>query len=198
MPGRRYRLIFDGPNSILRRTHAYGVDFAKFLAALVQARDWHMKAEIALRRGWAPLTFKLSSQDALSSNVPAPRLFDSQLEETFARKFGPARNGWHLHREALVLDAGEALIVPDFLFVHKDGTEVGLEIVGYWTPEYLKQKFDKLSHTSGVNVIVAVRRTWALKAASLHAAALSFRTGILIRDLMPRLEAFRGGERAGD
>jgi len=191
MPGRRYRLVFDGPNSILRRTHAYGVDLAKYLAALVQARDWRMTAEIALRRGWAPLTFRLSSHDALHSNVPAPRLFDSQLEETFARKFGPARNGWHLHREALVLEAGEALIVPDFLFVHEDGTEVGLEIVGYWTPEYLKKKFDKLSRARGVNVIVAVRKAWALTAASLQAGALPFRTGILLRDLMPRLEAFR-------
>jgi uncharacterized protein len=197
-PGRRYRLVFDGPNSILRHTHAYGVDLAKFLAALVQARDWRMRAEIALRRGWAPVTFSLSSEDALRSNVPAPRLFDSQLEEKFARKFGPARDGWHLHREALILEAGEALIVPDFLFVHKDGTEVGLEIVGYWTPEYLKHKFDKLSRAGGVNVIVAVRRAWALKAASLHATALPFRTGILMRDLMPRLEAFRGGQRAGD
>jgi predicted nuclease of restriction endonuclease-like RecB superfamily len=32
-----YRISFDGPNSVLRRTRAYGTDFAKFLAALVQA-----------------------------------------------------------------------------------------------------------------------------------------------------------------
>ena len=140
MPGRRYRLIFDGPNSILRRTHAYGVDFAKFLAALVQARDWEMTAEIVLRRGWGPLTFRLSSSDGLSSRVPPPRLFDSRLEELFARKFGAVRDRWHLRREALVLEVGEELLVPDFLFAHEDGTEVALEIVGYWTPEYLQQK----------------------------------------------------------
>jgi uncharacterized protein len=197
MPGRRYRLIFDGPNSILRRTHAYGVDFAKFLAALVQVRDWQMTAEIVLRRGWAPLTFRLSFQDGLRSSVPAPRLFDSRLEETFARKFGQARNGWHLHREALLLGAGEALLVPDFLFVHEDGTEVGLEIVGYWTPEYLQQKFAKLARVRGVHLIVAARRGWALKPGSLPAAVLPFRTGILLRDLMPRLEAFRAIKSSG-
>ncbi len=197
MPGRRYRMVFDGPNSILRHTRAYGVDFAKFLAALVQARDWRMTAEIVLRRGWGPLTFRLSSSDGLRSRVPAPRLFDSRLEEAFARKFGAVRNGWSIRREALLLDAGEALLVPDFLFVHEDGTEVGLEIVGYWTPEYLQQKFDKLARVRGVHLIVAARRGWALKTGSLPASVLSFRTGILLRDLMPRLEAFRTSRSSG-
>jgi len=191
MPGRRYRLVFDGPTSILRRTHAYGVDLAKYLAALVQARDWRMTAEIVLRRGWRPLTFTLSSSDGLRSRVPAPRLFDSRLEEAFAHKFGAVRGGWHLHRETLVLEAGEALVVPDFLFVHEDGTEVALEIVGYWTPEYLAAKVRKLSLVKGVNLIVTVRRAWALKTASVPGDALLFKTSILLRDLMPRLEAFR-------
>ena len=192
MPGRRYRLVFDGPNSILRRTHAYGVDLAKYLAALVQARDWRMTAEIVLRSGWRPLTFHLASSDGLRSHVPAPRLFDSRLEETFARKFGAMRNGWRLHRETLVLEAGGALVVPDFLFAHEDGTEVALEIVGYWTPEYLAAKVRKLSLVKGVNLLVAVRRAWALKAASVPGGSLLFKTSILLRDLMPRLEAFRG------
>ncbi|MGH2372317.1 MAG: DUF790 family protein, partial [bacterium] len=49
-----YRITFDGPNSVLRRTRSYGVDFARFLAALVQARGWRMEAEVLLRRGWRP------------------------------------------------------------------------------------------------------------------------------------------------
>ncbi len=192
LTGGGYRLLFDGPNSVLRRTHAYGVDFARFLAALVQARDWRMTAEIELRKGWRPLTFTLSSADGLCSRVPAPALFDSKLEETFARKFGEQREGWRLRREAVILEAGPALLVPDFLFVHEGGTEVALEIVGYWTPEYLKEKLDKLARVKGPNLIVAVRKTLALTAGSLPGSILRFSTGIRLRDLMPRLEAFRG------
>lgn len=192
VPGGRYRLIFDGPNSLLRRTHAYGIDFAKFLAALVQARDWRMTAEIILRKRWRPATFRLTSSDGLRSSVPAPRLFDSSLEESFARKFGAARNGWHLHREALLLAAGKALLVPDFVFRHEDGTEIALEIVGYWTPEYLAEKFRKLAQARGGHLLVAVRRSWALASASLPAGAFPFKTSILLQDLLPRLEAFRG------
>jgi len=195
-----YRLVFDGPNSILRKTHVYGVDFAKFLAALVQARDWRMSASLILRTGWRPATFTLTSADGLRSRVPAPRLFDSSLEERFARKFGETRNGWRLRRETLLLEAGEHLVVPDFVFQHGDGTEVALEIVGYWTPEYLAEKFEKLARvTDQIPMIVAARRTWALQAGRLPATVLPFGTSIMLKDLMPRLEAFRtarGGRRA--
>src|SRR5262249_41205233 len=52
--GDGYRFVFDGPNSVLRKTRAYGVDFARFLAALVRLADWTLTAEITLRRGWRP------------------------------------------------------------------------------------------------------------------------------------------------
>ncbi len=189
--GGGYRFVFDGPNSVLRRTHAYGVDFAKFLAALVQVREWRLKAEIALHKNARPAMFALSSSDGLRSRVPPPRLFDSGLEEAFARKFGEVRNGWRLHREAVLLKAGERLVVPDFVFVHDDGTEVALEIVGYWTPEYLAEKLGKLARISGAKLIIAVRKPWALTAGTPPPGALPFNTRILLRNLMPRLEAFR-------
>ena len=186
-----YRLRFDGPNTVLRRTRAYGVDFAKFLAALVQARTWRMEADILLRRGWRAVSFALSEAEGLRSRVPVPALFDSKLEETFARKFGPSRGGWRLEREAAILQAGEALLVPDFVFKHEDGTEVALEIVGYWTPEYLHEKLAKLAQVRGMHLIVAVRKAMALRAGQVPAELLPFTTGILLKDLVPRLEAFR-------
>jgi predicted nuclease of restriction endonuclease-like RecB superfamily len=189
--GGPYRIVLDGPSSILRKTHAYGVDFAKFLAALVQARDWQLDAEIMVRKGWRRASFSLSSADGLRSSVPPPALFDSRLEARFAAKFGERRDGWRLRREAILLEAGEHLVVPDFAFVHEDGTEVALEIVGYWTPEYLAAKFQKLRRVREAGVIVAVRNSMALKVGPLPGEVLTFRSSILLRDLMPRLEAFR-------
>jgi uncharacterized protein len=193
--GGGYRFVFDGPNSILRHTHAYGVDFAHFLAALVQARDWRLTAEIVLRKGWRPLTLTLSSADGLRSRVPAPRLFDSAIEAALAEKFGRERDGWRLRREAMILEAGGGLLVPDFLFTHADGTEVALEIVGYWTPEYLASKLRKLGWVRAPNLLVAVRRSLAVQAGTLPQTVLPFNTRILLRDLMPHLEAFRWSPR---
>ncbi len=186
-----YRFVFDGPNSILRHTHAYGVDFACFLAALVQARGWRFSAEIVLRKGWRPALFTLTPADGLRSRVTAPALFDSTLESSLAEKFGPERQGWRPRREGAVLEAGDALLIPDFVFTHDDGTEVILEIVGYWTPEYLAEKFKKLGRVRAPNLLVAARKAFALEHGPLPHAVLPFKTRILLRDLLPRLEAFR-------
>jgi uncharacterized protein len=189
--GAGYRFVFDGPNSVLRRTRAYGVDFAKFLAALVQARDWRLTADIMLRPGWRPFTLRLSARDGFTSRVPAPALFDSAVEEALARAFGAERSGWRLSREAIVLDTAGALFVPDFVFTHADGTEVVLEIVGYWTPEYVEEKFRKLVGVRGRNVIIAVPKRLALRAGTLPATVLPFSRRLVVRELLPRLEAFR-------
>ncbi|MGH7307923.1 MAG: DUF790 family protein, partial [Candidatus Rokuibacteriota bacterium] len=189
--GGGYRFVLDGPNSVLRRTRAYGVDFARFLAALVRLGDWRLRAEIELRRGWRPFTFTLTSDDGLGAGATAPAEFDSSLEEAIARKFGREREGWCLVREGAVLDLGGSLLVPDFVFRHQDGTEVLLEIVGYWTPEYLADKLHKLSAVRGANLIVAVPRRLAVRAGRLPAAVLPFKRRLLLRDLLPHLEAFR-------
>ena len=192
--GEGYRFTLDGPNSVLRRTRAYGVDFARFLAALVRLSGWRLTAEIELRKGWRPFIFTLTSADGLGRDgAAAPPEFDSSLEAAIARKFGGERDGWRLLREGLVLDlVGGSLLVPDFVFRHRDGTEVALEIVGYWTPEYLADKLKRLAAVRGVHLVVAVPRSLALRAARLPATVLPFRRRLLLRDLLPRLEGFRG------
>ena len=81
--------------------------------------------------------------------------------------------------------------MPDFVFTHDDGSRVALEVVGYWTPEYLAEKLRKLRGVKGVNLLVAVRKALALQPGALPQAALLFKSRILLRDLLPRLEAFR-------
>jgi predicted nuclease of restriction endonuclease-like RecB superfamily len=183
--------VLDGPNSVLRKTRAYGVDFARFLAGLVRLRDWQLSAEIELRRGWRPLEFRLSADDRLGDHREAPPEYDSALESAIAEKFGASRDGWRLSREGAVVEAGGSLIVPDFAFSHEDGTRVLLEIAGYWTPEYIEDKLAKLSRVRGENLIVAVPKALALRAGALPATVLPFRRRVLLRDLLPRLEAFR-------
>lgn len=189
--GDGYRFTLDGPSSVLRRTRAYGVDFARFLAALVRTRDWRLTAEIELRKGWRPLTFRLAADDGLGAGRARAPVFDSSLEETFARRFGDERDGWRLLREAVVLRSGGTLLVPDFVFRHADGTEAVLEVVGYWTPEYLEEKFRKLRDVRAPNLIVAVPRALALRAGTLPAAVVTFARRLRPSDVLARLQALR-------
>ena len=73
--------------------------------------------------------------------------FDSVVEEKFARRFGAVSDsiGWRLIREPdpLIVSGGRALI-SDFMF-EKYGRKVYLEIVGFWTSEYLERKLKKLA-----------------------------------------------------
>jgi uncharacterized protein len=191
--GDGYRFTLDGPNSLLRRTRAYGIDFARFLAALARTRDWRLHAEVELRKGWRTFTFRLATDDGLGAGRPAVPAFDSSLEETFARRFGAEREGWRLLREAAVLETGASLLVPDFVFRHADGTEVLLEIVGYWTPEYLDEKFEKLRGVRAPNLIVAVPKALALRAGALPATVVPFARRLRVSHVLPRLEGFRQG-----
>src|SRR5918997_2493703 len=71
--------------------------------------------------------------------------FDSAVEEKFAKRFEQAKTGWRLTREPdpLVLSNGGAFI-PDFMFEKYD-KKIYLEIVGFWTKEYLERKLQKLA-----------------------------------------------------
>ena len=71
--------------------------------------------------------------------------YDSNVEEKFAARFRQFGSGWKLIREPgpFIVSNGKALI-PDFAF-EKYNRKVYLEIIGFWTKEYLSRKIEKLS-----------------------------------------------------
>ncbi|MDX1371562.1 MAG: DUF790 family protein, partial [Nitrososphaeraceae archaeon] len=81
----------------------------------------------------------------LSSNSNKSYNFDSKVEENFLMHFKQLRSGWELVREPapIILPSGNAFIA-DFMFL-KYGIQIYFEIIGYWTIDYLKRKFDKLN-----------------------------------------------------
>jgi predicted nuclease of restriction endonuclease-like RecB superfamily len=139
-----YIFRFNGPASIVRETRRYGVAMARFLPGLLAADDWRMRAIVIgpLRRRFA---LQLSSRDGLRGEI-TPGDFDSELEETFHRRWQSAdTQGWTIDREATVLHAGQSVFMPDFTFRHPEHGEVLLEIIGFWTPEYLRDKAKRLA-----------------------------------------------------
>lgn len=157
--GRRnvYTIVLDGPASVLRETRRYGASMAKFLPALVSCTDWRMRAELMIGRIRRPFFLEISSADGLHSPMPPQEEFDTSVEEHFARKWGGRRRkGWLMRREGGILEHGQTVMVPDFVFHHKDGRMAWLEIVGFWTPEYLQAKVEKLKLFNEEPIIVAV------------------------------------------
>ncbi|MCR4411697.1 MAG: DUF790 family protein [Thermoguttaceae bacterium] len=187
-----YQFRFDGPASVLRQTRRYGVAMARFLPALIACRGWRMHAVIQTRRrGWT-VALDLSDEDGLHSHLPPPEAFDSQLEDDFARKWGPEkRQGWTLVREGEILHQGQKVFVPDFVFRHDDGRTVLLEIVGFWTPEYLDAKLKTLEAFRDRPILLAVTQPAAKTLPNLPPETIVIRTALHVKDVLERLEGNR-------
>jgi predicted nuclease of restriction endonuclease-like RecB superfamily len=186
----RYRITFSGPVSILRQTRRYGVNFAKFLPALLACTGWQMTA--LLKTPWnTPAKLNLSDKDGFTSHLPSPEEFDSSLEESLAWKFGPERDGWRLIREGEILHNQQKTFVPDFTFRHEDGTEVLLEIVGFWTPEYLSYRRETLKQFHHHRILIAVPEKSLREDDHIGKNVLVYKTTLKLSSLMEALERIR-------
>ncbi|HUY31906.1 MAG TPA: DUF790 family protein [Pirellulales bacterium] len=184
----RYVLRFDGPASVLRETRRYGARMARFLPALIACRGWRMHALVRSRGGWQN-RLELSPADGLTSHLPSPDEFDSNVEAAFAEKWGAEpRAGWTLAREAEILSRGQHVFLPDFVFRHVDGRRALLEIVGYWTPEYLESKLKTLALFAGEPIVLAVAETVGQETTTWPPGAIRFKTAPRIKDVLARLE----------
>lgn len=194
-------LEFEGPASLLRQTERYGTRLAKLLPFIVAAESWRVTAQIKGRRG--PLLFELGSWSAppLPKREPQPVEYDSSVEKEFHRSFLSAGSGWAVIREPEPLVAGRYVLIPDFAF-EKDGVKVYMEIVGFWTPGYLKRKLEKLKALTGVRMIVAVDEEGACTPGSLDLphTVIKFRKKVPVERvyrILKSLEAQEGGPPEG-
>ena len=183
---REYRIELSGPASVLHETRRYGVNFARFVAALVSCRGWAMTAGVITPWG-AAAEMRVTAADGYRSHVSAPEEFDSSVEEALAGKWGEARDGWRLHRDAGILQSGQTTFVPDFRLKHEDGREVLLEIVGFWTPQYLEEKRRTIAAFRDRRIVLAVPR----KTANVEAGVglIVYKTRVRPEDVVAAVEA---------
>jgi predicted nuclease of restriction endonuclease-like RecB superfamily len=185
-----YRITFSGPASVLRETRRYGVSFARFLPALLACKGWSLEA--VLQTPWkTPVKLVISDADRFTSHLPPPEEFDSALEESFAKKFGPSRDGWQLIREGDILHEHQKTFIPDFTFRHEDGTQVFLEIVGFWTPEYLAHRRETLQQFRRYRILLAVPESSIREGATITDNVLVYKTTLKLPPLLAALEAAR-------
>ncbi len=175
--GHSYEIEVTGPAAafIVRRSR-YGARLARVIPALMRAPRWRFEAEV---RGTdsAPLRFyargrprAAGSAAPVGGRAPSPR-YDSSWERSlavdFRRRFGrDARSGWTLSRESTPVVAADELFLPDFTLRHADGREALVEIVGFWTPEYLEAKARKIAAAGLGTLILVVYRGLAVGGAA--------------------------------
>ncbi len=186
-----YEAILDGPASLFSKSRKYGIRMANFLPALPLCDRWEMEAEIldGERRSTnsGSLTFELDHTDGLSSHYGDQGKFDSDLERTLSQKWERATTDWELRREDDVLDLGVEVMIPDFAVEHPDGRRAILEIVGFWTPEYLKEKLAKIEAADLDHLLIAVSDRLECSATDVEKVSdqvLWFKSGIHVYDVV--------------
>ena len=151
--------ILEGPFSLFKMTDRYGTSMAKLLPSITRTPTWRISGSIIKKTddGQKIYSFELSSentQEFLRTTIDVENqnnddyVYDSSIEAAFAKRFQQHfdqndKFGWKISREPNPLIADGKAMIPDFLF-ERFGRKVYLEIVGFWTREYLERKATKL------------------------------------------------------
>lgn len=197
--GDQFTVRLDGPTSLFKLTRRYGLALARVLPEIFAGKPWRMEARIL--RGNRLLNFALDSgkHGWLFPEVRVQEAYDSSVEAEFASEFRALGTDWVLRREAEPLEAGSSIMIPDFAF-QLGKTRVLMEVVGFWTKEYLRRKLEKLSAVKDTPFIVAVDEELAcgklvsLKASNPNLHIMYYVGRIPVRKVLELLEPYAEAE----
>ena len=180
----------SGPVSLLKNTKKYGSSLAKLIPYIIKSINWAIEAKIEMERGNEPriFTFELHSRD----NIPFPFKnedefkFDSKIEEQFYKDLSLYVSDWEIRREPTFIKAGNYVIIPDFGF-YKNGMKIFLEVVGFWTPEYIQNKIKKFNQTD-TKIIAAVNQNLKCSRADFPGDVIFYKKHIPIKPILDILK----------
>ena len=192
-----YIIDLDGPISpFVHATMRYGRQFAAFLPALLLCDQWRMASTICPPQTGTLATYRLDYTSSLRTHFRQSGLFDSRLEADFAaefeEKFGGKRGQWLLTREDEVLVLGETVMIPDFALTHKrTGQRILIELVGFWHPDYLRRKVEKVRAANCRHLLLLVYEGVNLSREALQdvpGEVLYFKQKPVLKEVMAAVE----------
>lgn len=153
----RDRLEVSGPYALFRRTLLYGRALSTLVPFAAHCLDMELRAVCVLEGMPKPRTLVVRSGDPLFP-APAGARCDSKLEERFLRDFAKAAPEWDVIREPAAIPVDGTLIFPDFELRHRRDADRRwlVEIVGFWTPEYVDKKLRRLRQAALPRLILCL------------------------------------------
>jgi predicted nuclease of restriction endonuclease-like RecB superfamily len=183
----------SGPLSILIHTKIYGHALGRLIPFLVLAEYFTFEATLLLRE--QRKTLMLRQGDPIFPKEGLKK-FDSKLEQKFYTSFLKASDDWHLTRDPAPLEAGDGLVFPDFSLRHKVWSDLiwYLEIVGFWTPEYLTSKIKKYALVADSRLILCINEKFRaeLKALPMSAEIVWYKTVLKPEAVLERVSVTIG------
>lgn len=153
--GTKTTIEISGPYSLFRHTLVYGRAISELVPILAWCNHFEMTAKCHLRNEM--LLLKVRSGDPIFPRI-APKPFDSRLEERFEQEFSRLTPDWDLIREPIPIAVGSSHIFPDFAIQNRLGERWLLEIIGFWTPEYIHKKLTSFREAKLSNLILCINQ----------------------------------------
>ncbi|HSF02190.1 MAG TPA: DUF790 family protein [Solirubrobacterales bacterium] len=174
IPGAETLLEISGPLALFRHTTLYGRGLGALVPHLAWCQQFRLQAVCLVEDRLVDL--QLRTGDPIFP-AAAPRQYDSQLEERFARDFRRLAPDWDVLREPEPVAAGTRLVFPDFALQHRDNPSRRwlLEIVGFWTPDYVRRKLSLYQAARVANLILCIDEDRACADADLPEGAIVVR-----------------------
>lgn len=153
-----YTLTLDGPMSLFSSTQKYGLQLALFLPTLLHCRAFSLHADVRWGAERKPKTFELNATDGLRTHTPDFGTFTPPELTIFQENFEKSISGWEISSEPtpIALKRDSSIWVPDFKLTHrKTGSELYLELFGYWRKSDIESHYRKLhQHLPGQFLLV--------------------------------------------
>lgn len=148
------RIEVSGVYDLFRRTTLYGRALGSIVPILSSCPRYRLDAELVL----GSRTARLQLTEARRFSARLTRRYDSKLEERFARDVDRQLPDWELVREPSPVQVDGTLVFPDFEVRHRsEPTRRALvEIVGFWTADYLATKAGRLERSGRTDLILCV------------------------------------------
>jgi predicted nuclease of restriction endonuclease-like RecB superfamily len=183
-------ITLSGPLALFHDTVKYGNALARWFPALVATPGWSLRASIVL--SGETLRFDLSAESPLPRTHAMPRAHDSRLEsklEIDLRRIAPP---WRIEREVAIVRVAGAdgarlkLLFPDFALTSDRG-RVLVEVVGYWTKDYLADK-RAMMHAARVPLVMCIDEKHAGAELANDPCVVVFRKRVDARALLQACE----------
>ncbi|MGZ3643744.1 MAG: DUF790 family protein, partial [Ktedonobacteraceae bacterium] len=194
-----YRIDLDGPISpFVSSTLRYGRQLAAFLPALLLCERWQMHAYVRPPQAQGETLYRLDHTCSLRSHFKSSGTFDSRLEEDFAREFeekmGGERGHWRMVRESEIILLDDTVMIPDFELIdtHDEHRRILIELVGFWHPQYLRRKIEKVHAANCSQLLLLVYRGLNVTEEAFEGSAsevIFFQNKPVLKEVMEMVEA---------
>ncbi len=192
------RATLSGPLALFHDTVKYGNALARWFPSLVSTPGWALDARVVL--GGETSRLSLDASAPLPRTHALPRAHDSRLEARLEMDLRRHALPWRIEREVAVVRArargsgGVRLFFPDFALTSERG-RVLVEVVGYWTPEYLADKC-ALLEAADVPIVLCVDARHAGGTLADHPAVVTFEKRVDVGRLVEACERALASHRA--